>query len=466
MYRLTETFRLDAGDSGAAEAPVIFRAAAGEAVTLTGGVELPLEALRPVTDAAILARLPETARAHVLTADLSALLGSMPAAPCAAEFTCADVPLTPARWPNAGYARLAGQPEAQNSDGTPRAATLEDGFLYHDDRPRGWQEPGEAWIHVWGNEFATGRAQVAHIDHARRHAVTAPPYGSQYGFPKNGRFFWFNILEELDEPGEYYLDRKTGRLYVWPPDDVPPCFAFSLLDQPLVELNGASHVRFEGVAFRHGRGDGLVVRGGSDVAIEGCLAADFGGVGIVVEGGVRHAVRGCEVRHTGGTGIALSGGNRRTLEPCGHAAENNHVHHFALWHYCYQPGIGVFGGSHASLLGSVGIRIAHNRIRDGPHNGILYYGNNLEIEGNEICRVVMDSADSGAVYTDRDFARRGTILRHNRLHHCGLGAPPCYTMGIYFDGFLGGDRIVGLELPGPLEGILIFRTVRMVIFSF
>ena len=26
-----------------------------------------------------------------------------------------------------------------------------------------------------------------------------------------------NILEELDRPGEYYIDRREGKLYFWPP---------------------------------------------------------------------------------------------------------------------------------------------------------------------------------------------------------------------------------------------------------
>jgi hypothetical protein len=361
--------------------------------------------------------------------------------------------MTLARWPNAGYARLAGPPEVANPDGMPRAATAEDGFYYTGDRPRGWHEPGAAWVHVWGNAWYTDRFKIGSIDLDRRHVKALPPCASRYGFPKGARYFCFNILEELDEPGEYYLDRQSGRLYLWTPAAAREGDLWlSLLDAPLIALDRAAHVRFENLALRHGRGDGLVVRGGADVTVKGCLAADFGGSGIVVEGGRRHTVRDCEVRHAGHSGISLSGGDRRTLERADHVAENNHVHHYALWTYCYQPGILVGGGSYESLLGSVGIRIAHNRIHDGPHNGILYWGNDLEIEFNDIYRVVMESTDAGAIYTGRDFARRGSVIRHNYIHHNGAGGP-FGTMGVYLDDCAGGEQVVGNILQGLKQAV-------------
>ncbi len=466
-YRVGETLRLEAGDGGTAEAPVVFRAAPGEAVTLTGGIEVPAEALRPVADPSIIARLPEAAREHVRVADLAALGCPVSAAPHAAEVTCNGIPLTLARWPNAGYAWLGGPPPVTDAQGNPRAATLEDGFLYHGDRPRNWSAPGEAWVNVWGICFESRRVQVDRIDLDRRHVKTRPPYGT-YSFQAGtedggGRYFWFNILEELDEPGEYYLDRKNGKLYLWlplcegeglPEETSPSALALSLLEAPLIELDGVRHVRVENLTLRSGRASGLVIRGGEDVCVAGCTVASFHGHGIEVVGGRRHAIRGCEVRHVGSAGITLSGGDRRTLEPAGHVAENNHVHHYGLWNPCYLPGIGVAGGSYQSLLGSVGIRIANNRIHDSAHSGILYYGNDLEIEGNEIYRVVMDSTDSGAIYTDRDFARRGTLIRHNYLHHCGLGGS-WGTMGIYLDAMAPGERISGNVLQGFTQAIFL-----------
>ena len=44
-------------------------------------------------------------------------------------------------------------------------------------------------------------------------------YCSKYGFKEGGYYYFFNVLEELDAPGEYYIDRDNGILYFYPPDE-------------------------------------------------------------------------------------------------------------------------------------------------------------------------------------------------------------------------------------------------------
>lgn len=453
-YCLDATFRLSTVDSGTADGPICYRAAHGEVVELTGGTPLDPATLHPVTDRAILARLPQVSHPHIRVVDLASFGCHIPPQPGAAEVAFRGVPLQLARWPNAGYARIAGVPEVTNADGTPRAAELADGFLYFGDRPRQWRAPEEAWVHVWGNGWASARVQVDRLDPERRHITTRPPYGC-YAFPRGGRVFFFNILEELDEPGDYFLDRQAGLLYVWLPEDAQQGdLVYTQLSTPLIELTDVEHVRLEGLTLTHSRTHGVMIRDGADVQIIGCTLALCGRHGVEVCGGYRHRVRGCEVRFIGAAGLTLSGGDRRTLERADHVAENNYVHHYAQWDYCYQPGIGVEGGSYAKLQGSVGIRIAHNRIHDCPHNGILYWGNDLDISCNDIYRVVMEATDAGAIYTGRDFARRGTVIRQNYLHHNGTGGP-FGTMGIYLDDCAGGERVIGNVLQEHRQAVYI-----------
>ena len=33
---------------------------------------------------------------------------------------------------------------------------------------------------------------------------------------KGGSYYCYNLLAELDTPGEYYLNRSNGALYIWP----------------------------------------------------------------------------------------------------------------------------------------------------------------------------------------------------------------------------------------------------------
>lgn len=458
-YTLDATFALNAEDGGTAESPIVYRAAPGEVVDLTGGVAIAPDALLPVTDCDVLERLPEEAREAVRVVDLAALGLASPARPNAAEVTYRGVPMHPARWPNGGYATVAAAPAVTDEAGQPRAATPADGFHYSGDRPRRWQSHDDLWLHAWGNEWSTTRTRIAALDVERRLITTEEPH-VQYGFEPRGRYFVFNVLEELDEPGEYYLDRTTGKLYLWLWQEAAEAFGglplegltLSRLETPLVSLQDAAHLRFEGLVLHHGRSDAIAIEGGSDVEVRRCTLVHCGRSAVRIEGGKRHRVRGCEIACLGQMGVSLNGGDRRTLERAEHAVENNHIHHYARWSYCYNGGVDVSGGSYGSLMGSVGIRIAHNRIHDCPHNGILYWGNDMVIEKNDIYRVVLESTDAGAIYTGRDFARRGSVIRHNHLHHNGTGGP-FGTMGIYLDDCAGGERIEGNLLEGHRQAI-------------
>ena len=67
-YPVTQTLELDTQDSGTQSAPVVYRAQKANTVTFYGGTRLT--GFAPVTDAAILARLPEESRSQVLAVDL------------------------------------------------------------------------------------------------------------------------------------------------------------------------------------------------------------------------------------------------------------------------------------------------------------------------------------------------------------------------------------------------------------
>ncbi len=72
-YRITKTFELDDRDSGTKAARIVYRGCENENVHLSGGQELDPAAFKPVTNPAILQRLPESSRKHVFQVDLKAM---------------------------------------------------------------------------------------------------------------------------------------------------------------------------------------------------------------------------------------------------------------------------------------------------------------------------------------------------------------------------------------------------------
>ena len=125
------------------------------------------------------------------------------------------------------------------------------------------------------------------------------PY-SQYGYRKDQRYYAANVLRELDRPGEWYLDRRSGMLYWLPPEGIEWSKAetvLSVLDQPFVTMSEVEHVTLLGLTLQEGRGDGIHIRGGADCLVAGCTIRQCGGDAIVVEGGQRHGVFGCTHEH-------------------------------------------------------------------------------------------------------------------------------------------------------------------------
>ena len=118
-YKVAGTFKLEAEDSGSEKSPIVYRAFKGEKPVFSGAVRVT--DFKPVSDPAILARLPEESRTKVVQADLKAL-GITDIAPLQLGgfagglgfrthplmelfFNGHALPL--ARWPNQGFVHVA-----------------------------------------------------------------------------------------------------------------------------------------------------------------------------------------------------------------------------------------------------------------------------------------------------------------------------------------------------------------------
>ncbi len=451
-YVRTNALELTAADSGTADAPITWRAATGENARLLGARKLA--GFQPVTDPEVLARLPAASRGHVTQVDLGALgltdFGklssrgfSRPLTPSHCELFFGGRPMTLARWPNEGdWEKIAGIPEsgATKDEHGGRLGKLEEGFLYDGDRPRQWRDTSDVWVHgYWSWDWANSHEHVASIDFEHRLIKTAAPYGL-YGFRKGQRFYFLNLLEELDQPGEWFLDRKTGVLYFWPPGQAqqasgPPSqpeILLSLLAEPLLKLTDVSHVTFRGLTLEATRGSAVQIHGGTSNLVAGCVIRNIGNYGVRIEGGTGHGVISCDIFDTGDGGVSLDGGDRQTLRPGGHFVENCHFARQGRWSKCYVPAV---------LIGGVGQRASHNLIHDHPHCAILFNGNDHLIEFNEIHHIALETGDVGAIYTGRDYTYRGNRIRYNFIHE--TGGVGMGSMGVYMDDCVSGTEIFG-----------------------
>lgn len=435
-YALKQTFTLAAADLP--NAPVTIQAFPHEYVRLIGGLEV--KGWHPVTEASVLSRLDPAAQNHVLEADLKAqgitdygVLSSRgfgrPITPSSLELFFQNMPMTLARWPNAGqWASIAGTPAGQDGGL----------FAYSGDRPARWAKDDDAWIHgYWTFDWADSYEKIQSIDTAKHEIATVAPHGP-FGYTTGHYWYALNILEELDSPGEWYLDRKDGKLYFWPPSDVKKGHPTVSLLHDLVHLDHVSRVTLRGLTLEGCRGKGVIIDGGSHNLITDCTIRNTGNQGAIIANGTNNGFQSCKITETGDSGITLSGGDRKTLTPGRNFALNCKIWHYSRWDRTYQPGVSIDG---------VGNRIAHCLIYDAPHNAILLSGNDHLIEYNEIHHVCLETGDAGAFYMGRDWTMRGNVIRYNYFHDIGgsTGVKGEFhdAMAIYLDDTAAGTTVFG-----------------------
>lgn len=421
-YELSETLELGPADSGGKGSPIVWRGAGDGDVRIVGGKRV--RGWQPLADRAILDRLVPEAAGQVMVCDLPALgipdpgrlsvRGfSKPMSPVPVELFYRHEPMTLARWPNAPeFATITEVPDGQ--DGLR--------FGYGGGRTNRWAGEPDLWVfayffHDWADVYQPIKA----VDSAGRRITLSGPK-PEYGMRQGQRFYVLNALAELDSPGEYYVDRATGRLYFWPPQPLADgdC-EVSVLDNLLV-LKGCGHIEFRGLTFEVCRGQALVADDVRHVRVLGCTLRNTGTRGASLSGRTS-GFTGCNVYNNGEGGLAISGGDRKTLAPGEMFADNNHIREYSRWARTYRPGISVNG---------VGNRVAHNGIHHGPHAAVLFGGNLNIIEFNEIHNVCYETGDVGAIYAGRDWTQRGNVIRNNFFHHIeGPGA--LGAMGVYLD---------------------------------
>lgn len=448
VYSFSETFKLNAEDSGTGDAPVEWRAYPGETVSFVG--RKALTGFGYITDPAILKRIQKPYHDKILVANLKAhgidhygeitQRGSP-----GMELFFRSKRMTVARWPNSGWLLITDVPQTGDrlfNEGLEREKRF-DGvpvgrhygrISYDGDRPSRWSDENEIYVHgYWTWDWSDSYQKVKSIDTVQREITIQEPH-HHYGYTKNQRYYFLNILEELDSPGEWYLDRKNGLLYFWPPEPVENESAIvSILEEPLMALENADHVTINGIHFEYSRSYGVVITGGRHNLIAGCSFQFLGSDAVVVDGGVEHTVRSCDIADVALGALRLNGGDRTTLTPGFHAAINNHVHHYSAW---------IRTGQYAVFVDGVGNRVQHNLIHDAPHEALYLRGNDHLIEFNDISRVCQETGDAGALHTGRDWTWRGNVIRYNYFHH--LTGPGLHgVMAVYLDDWASGFTVYG-----------------------
>lgn len=387
-YTLTEPLALGPEDAGSAEAPVVFRGYEGERPRLVGA--LPVSGWRPWRDGIMQADLKGTALEGVVFRQLF--------------FNGTRQVM--ARYPNVDPDDVHFGQWAHVLDADGR----KDAVMCTDDVIKDWTnvERAEVCIHP-SYGWAWMVIPVKSVDRETNEIRLAR--GTHYGQRVGDRFYVQNLLEELDAPGEWYLDRDTSTLYSQPPGDIEGAEVLAPVTQTLIAFEGTSHVTVRGFLLDACDGTAVTLRDAEDCMIAGSEIRNCGSWGVTISGGRRSGAFGNDIHATGAGGVSLDGGDRATMQRGDNFATNNYIHHIAAFQRTYNTGVNVRG---------VGNTASHNLIHDCYHQGMLMGGNDNTVELNIIHHTNLGSEDTGGIYmSSRNYTVRGNVIRHNIFHHVG-----------------------------------------------
>lgn len=415
---------------GASTRPIVISGATDGATSLTGSRPYVLRLAGPQDVA--LAKLSPERRSSVRVIDMNReLLGSL--GPSASDYDPrriglyeGDLALQPARWPATGFSRAPG---VLSADRLAARLTVDPGQASR------WVGDAGLWV---GGYFGTDYFFEAVEGRATADGVLGlSPLKSKNPVQPKCRYYVYNSLADLAEPGRYVVDVARRRIYLIPTD--PKTRSVEIAFAPLlVSLTNAQDVRLDHLALERARGDAVVARNAAHVLLSDDFIGQVGGRGVVFAGGHDDVVQRSVIQDTGDMAVVMDGGDRKTLTPGGHVLSDSIVSRYAQITHTIA---GV-------LTTGVGSKVSGNLITDAPFSAIVYGGNDHLIAGNEMARVVTEVSDFGAIYSGRDWSARGDIIRNNFLHDItpfegdAILGGHVEVKGVYLDDMLSGQTVV------------------------
>lgn len=291
------------------------------------------------------------------------------------------------------------------------------------------------------------------------------------------RYFIENVPEELDAPGEWYLDSGSGTLAYLPRAGfsagseviVPRTTRLIQVEGDRALRRPVRHLRFAGLTFRdtdwtrsgasagYGVGDdgAILLRDAEACVVEDCRFRNLGTYAVCITRGRGHAVRACDAAHAGGGGVLI-------LDSPGNTVVDNHLHHLGEA-YRHVGGIVLAGA------GSSDNTLSHNAIHDTSRYGISLKnpGRNNVVAFNRIQNTNLETADTGGIEVtqhDRAF-RSGSAIRNNVVadtigYSATFGTPTYLSWGIYLDSFASGYEVSGNTVVRTWNGGIMLQGGR------
>mgnify|MGYP004517777705 CR=1 FL=1 len=442
-YYADKSIVFDEDDSREESAPLTVTSEEGVRANIIGGKKIDTTKFTCVTDGNILDRLPVAARGKVYSLSLKEqgdfYLGTL------SQFGTyygngSEIPdiyvngkkMTNARWPNEGYAKVGTVLDAGSADSTlgQKPANAKGAVMaYDDERISRWVNAEDAWLYgYWTWNWEASSLRIKKIDVGEKTLETED--STTFGMREGQRFMAFNLLEELDSPGEYYIDRENEILYYYPICSLDDTEMLISQTDTIISVENCKNITFERLTVECARVYGVSVADNTEnIVFNGCILRGSSGRVVNLYGRNNKLIN-SDIYDAGMDCIGFSGGkaDNTVFELGNNLIENCDIHDFGQK---MTTGYGILARGH-------GNNIVHNRVHSGPAQAMSASGFLSKLEYNEIYDVLRETEDAGAIYGGRSAQDRRMSISYNYIHDvCGQDdMRKGYYMGIYLDDYL------------------------------
>lgn len=407
-YPVASTLTLTSADSGTPDCPITYAAYKDEKVFIDGGVILSPDKFTAPDDGMLSRIIDPDAKANLLMYDL--------------KFEGIDYSEVIHKGTHNAVlpdCRLYIDGERQWLGRYPNNAK-ENAYVYFEDvdgntykdstgRIKNWSEKSIAEAKIYGTfqiDWIAASAEIENYD-TDTGRVTYRGTNSYAEATASGRYFYYNVPEEIDSPGEYYIDRESGMLYIYMPEGYEEKqISFAQHTGYLLKVK-ADYLTFEGITFENSV-DHLLSITGDHVTVKDCVLRCTGQKAVSASDCSYFRLTDSEIYSIGRTGITNDRcGDISRLISSGNVIDNNSFHHFAELDRVYNNAVNIGNGC--------GYLVSHNEIWYGPHQGIGFTGLDISIEYNYFHDVCYESNDAGAIYTYGGGWGSGGLYIHDNI---------------------------------------------------
>jgi len=437
--------------------PLYISAYPGENVTVTGGDAIAFDKFTKAHDKKAKEKLAPMVRDSIVSVDLSEL-----GIDYGGSFSVESRPILYAdnkqyeiaRWPNGSMTNMRQYDGADGENGVVDSGSVTTGigssageprdtgkygekgfeFSVEEIRPFTWENTGNIWMYgSFYAEWTKDHVKVKSLNPDRRSIRTENgiSWGSVYD--KGNGFYYYNIFEELDSPGEWFFDEETNLLYIYPDSDLSGKYiTLSTYSAPMVNIANCKNIIINGITFEKITDDAILISDSEGVVIQNCTVDGCGGNAVNISGNSRYSgVTTSKIQNAKGDAFnsAMTKEIKTNFTPQRNFFQNSYVYN-----------------SKAVRSSGIGNIVSHNVVSNSVGSALYIMGTENIYEYNEILGSPRVIKDAGAIYiAGSEDTRRGNHVRYNYIHDSGTEN---VINGVYLDGKSSGNYVYGNIMEG------------------